>query len=154
MVWVIVMIKRINGYQPVYVGESYNEAIYAFDYSRLCSFMNDKFNLSLLNIETVYLLCFSDELNLEYVVELSRGTSNRSVVDFRDVVKYALLTNTRYVGLIHNHPNGYVMPSNVDIDVLEYSKSISNLAISLIVHVIVGGNYYYDICSKRSGELE
>lgn len=154
MVWVIIMIRRINGGRPVYFGESYNNIISATDYRGLCSFMNDNFSLNVLNIETVYLLCFSDEFNLVYIAEISRGTTNHSTVDFRSIVKYALLTNTRYIGLVHNHPNGDVRPSNVDIDILEYAKNISNLAISLIVHIVIAGNFYYDICSKRSGEIE
>lgn len=154
MVWVIIMIRRISSGKPVFIGESYNDFISAMDYRGLCSFMNNRFKLNVLNIETVYLLCFSDKFNLVYVAEISRGTTDHSTVDFRSIVKYALLTNTRYIGLIHNHPNGDIRPSNVDIDILEYAKCISNLAISLIVHIIVAGNLYYDICSKRSGEIE
>ena len=76
----------------------------------------------------------------------STGTLNSSQMHPREILKSAVLSNARYVMLIHNHPSGKLDPSETDIKVTEdLSKACSMMQIPLIDHVITGpvdGIYY------------
>ncbi|MBQ7793131.1 MAG: RadC family protein [Clostridia bacterium] len=77
---------------------------------------------------------------------ISKGTSNRTGVYPREIAQMAIETNARYVILAHNHPNGELMPSKMDIHSTEELIDImKKLDINIIDHLIICGKKYNSI---------
>lgn len=74
------------------------------------------------------------------------GSNNKSIVDPKEIFKYAYELNASYIICIHNHPSGNVLPSNDDLITTKVIKDASNLLnIPLIDHIIIGKNKYYSL---------
>ena len=74
------------------------------------------------------------------------GSNNKSIVDPKEIFKYAYELNASYIICIHNHPSGNVLPSNDDLITTKVIKEASNLLnIPLIDHIIIGKNKYYSL---------
>ena len=74
------------------------------------------------------------------------GSNNKSIVDPKEIYKYAYELNASYIICIHNHPSGNVLPSNDDLITTKVIKEASNLLnIPLIDHIIIGKNKYYSL---------
>ena len=74
------------------------------------------------------------------------GSNNKSIVDPKEIFKYAYELNASYIICIHNHPCGNVLPSNDDLITTKVIKEASNLLnIPLIDHIIIGKNKYYSL---------
>lgn len=72
------------------------------------------------------------------------GTLNQSIVHPREVFAGALEDRAAAIIVVHNHPSGNTMPSEMDIAItrrLKYAGEL--LGIDLVDHVIVAGNSYY-----------
>lgn len=75
---------------------------------------------------------------------ISRGTIDSSLVSVRDILIEALRRRAVNIILIHNHPTGSPAPSIADIEVTDKVKAgCTSVGISLIDHIIIGGNDYY-----------
>jgi len=86
-----------------------------------CLFMDTRFRL--IRFETLF-----------------TGTLNTTVVHPREVTKRALLLNTAYVIIAHNHPSGELHPSDADLKLTKHiNQALSLVDIKLIDHIIVGG---------------
>ena len=78
---------------------------------------------------------------LIHAEELFRGTLTQTSVYPREVVKLALKYNAAAVIFSHNHPSGYVEPSNADIRLTEIIKSALALVdIQVLDHVVVSAS--------------
>jgi DNA repair protein RadC len=88
---------------------------------------------------------FLDAANRPVAAErLHTGIVNRSVVYPRKIVERAL--SHRAVGVIiaHNHPSGVLKPSDDDIKATAaVKKALATVEISLLDHIIIGGNGYF-----------
>jgi DNA repair protein RadC len=74
-------------------------------------------------------------------VLISTGTSNTTVIDIKEIIKFATLKNASAVILIHNHPSGDTEPSRNDIELTKKIKSaLELLNIKLLDHIIIGKN--------------
>ena len=75
---------------------------------------------------------------------IHEGIVNQAVVYPRKVLENALKQKASAVILVHNHPSGYVKPSDADI---RLTKSIQETAriLDIIVHdhVIIGENRFF-----------
>lgn len=75
---------------------------------------------------------------------LFKGTLNKSFVHPREIFKEAYLASAAYIICLHNHPSGYVIPSNDDINLTNNLVKIGILqGIPIIDHIIIGNNNYY-----------
>ncbi|MCX7641132.1 MAG: DNA repair protein RadC [Elusimicrobiales bacterium] len=73
------------------------------------------------------------------MIMISKGSSNATVVDAKEIVKHASLKNASGVILIHNHPSGDTMPSKNDIELTKKIKSALELVnVKVIDHIIIG----------------
>lgn len=80
-------------------------------------------------------------INLNLV---SMGDINSSIVNPREVFKSSILSNAASILLMHNHPSGYIYPSEEDQAITERLCAAGELlGIPVMDHVIIGG---------RSGE--
>ena len=72
------------------------------------------------------------------------GTVNMSLVNPREVFKYAYLNSASFIICIHNHPSGDITPSKEDIQLTEQLVNIGkNQKIPILDHLIIGNNKYY-----------
>ena len=78
------------------------------------------------------------------ISEVSHGTVNRSLINFKGIFERCLLMGASCMALVHNHPSGNVMPSNTDVQVTKrVLEACKLLEITFNDHLIVSGNNYY-----------
>jgi len=74
-------------------------------------------------------------------VALSKGSSDASVVDPKEIVRQASLKSASSIVLVHNHPSGDTAPSKEDIETTKLIVSVCSLiGVSVIDHIIIGKN--------------
>jgi len=72
---------------------------------------------------------------------ISLGSIDATIVDPKEIIKYATLKSASSVILIHNHPSGDVEPSKDDIDITNrVRESLEIINIKLLDHIIIGKN--------------
>jgi len=78
------------------------------------------------------------------------GTSTASVFDPKAILQTTLLTNSRSIILIHNHPSGDPSPSNEDIEAKILLASACKLFnLQLLDFIIIGDNGRYFSCADK-----
>ena len=71
--------------------------------------------------------------------EIYRGTLDRAVVEPREILKRALLSNAACLILYHNHPSGDPSPSREDREFTRrLSAAAESVGLRLLDHVVVG----------------
>lgn len=77
-------------------------------------------------------------------LEVSRGSSDAVVVSPQRIFREALLHDAKAIILAHNHPGGYVAPSDEDVALtngLQVGGKV--FSIPVIEHIIVTGNDFF-----------
>lgn len=96
--------------------------------------------------EFFWVLLLSRSHRLLGIAEIAVGTLNCSVLDIREILQLALLTNASGIILCHNHPSGQLKASQQDITV---TKSIIPLLkvlhIELLDHIIISSEGAYSM---------
>ncbi len=81
--------------------------------------------------------------NIRNISLLGVGKSNKIEVDFKSIVRTALITASDKVILVHNHPSNEVEPSIQDKDLTNVvNKLLKAYDIEFLDHVIVGEDKY------------
>ncbi len=71
--------------------------------------------------------------------QVTRGISNRTLIDAKTTFKRAISLNASSIIIVHNHPSGDVTPSQPDIATTEILiKAGAIIGIPVIDHIIVG----------------
>ena len=84
---------------------------------------------------------------------LFKGTLNKSLVHPREIFKEAYLCSAAYIICVHNHPSGFVIPSEEDINVTKMLINIGKMqGIPIIDHIIIGNNNYYSFYENNNLE--
>lgn len=74
------------------------------------------------------------------------GTINSASVHPREIVKEALLCNAARIIISHNHPSGYLEPSQSDISLTRKIQAACQLVdIGVLDHLIISANGYYSM---------
>lgn len=80
---------------------------------------------------------------------VSMGALNVTYVNPRETMKSAILSNSAYMMLIHNHPSGSLTPSKDDIKMTDQIQSAASLmGIPVLDHIIVGKHQEFFPCGK------
>ncbi len=75
---------------------------------------------------------------------LSTGGHDKTIMDLKEIGKYALGALADNVILIHNHPSGNPMPGKTDIDETQKIRTgLKTLQIHLLDHIIIGEGKYF-----------
>lgn len=97
-----------------------------------------------LSYEEFWVIYLNNSLNLIKKVKISQGAITTTIVDLRIILKKALLLNSTYFILCHNHPSGNHEPSIYDIqltkDIVDAAKFFN---IKVLDHIIICQNSYY-----------
>ena len=73
-----------------------------------------------------------------------------SLLDGKDIIKWALKLSASAIILVHNHPSGDPMPSREDILVTQrIREGGSLLGIELLDHIIIGDNCYVSLAEQK-----
>ncbi len=103
-----------------------------------------------LEVETVFLLCLDNQLQLIKECVLSKGTINCSLISPREVFIKAIETKAVNILLLHNHPSGDPTPSRQDIEISKRVMEAGELMdIKLIDHIIIGDHTYVSLKSLK-----
>lgn len=117
-------------------------------------------NTRLNNAKLVYLLVKEEMQNLsqEYfkciylnskseIIEkklLSIGSSNITIFNPKDILKWGIKLSAAGIILVHNHPSGDPSPSKVDIEMTNEIVNASKLVdIKVVDHIVIGKGKYY-----------
>jgi len=75
-------------------------------------------------------------------IEISKGSINSTVVDPKEIIKYATLKSASSIILVHNHPSGETIPSDDDIELTnQIKKACEIVGIKVLDHIIIGKNF-------------
>ena len=108
-----------------------------------------------------YLESYSQEVLLIIMLDRKRnilkekmmyvGTSENFDIDAKEIISEILISKCSKFILIHNHPDGDIIPSEEDIFVTSYiGQRAQDFKIKLIDHIIIGKNDYYSLSENRT----
>ena len=81
---------------------------------------------------------------------LTIGTANQTIIDPKEVMKWALKLSSSHVVIAHNHPSGDPTPSRQDIASTDYLISFAkSLDIIIVDQIIIGQNKYFSFSKRR-----
>ncbi len=86
-----------------------------------------------------------------YNLEISKGGTNKSIVEPKEIIKEAALRSASSIILVHNHPSGDPYPSAQDIELTKKIKKACELVdIKVLDHIIIGKNSkdYFSFCAN------
>ena len=87
-----------------------------------------------------------EDLNEQMIIQKKGNTT------ISDITVSAKMRNASHVLCIHNHPSGDPTPSTEDLQITKRIKLVGDLlGISLIDHIVLGGDTYYSF--KEQGNL-
>lgn len=91
--------------------------------------------------ETLAVVCTDEKLNIISEKNLTHGSSVALNISCREIAEFTLKNKASSIFLAHNHPFGSAQPSQKDIlSTRHISKTLSNIGITLIDHIIVSDN--------------
>lgn len=102
--------------------------------------------------ENFFAICLDSNRNLKSYKHIEKGTANEVNVYIKKIGEYALSQEPVGLVLVHNHPNGSLVPSINDKCITkEIMKFVSVFGTRVIDHIIVSGDSYYSM--KAMGDL-
>lgn len=122
------ILKRIQDYRTKELSSirTTDDAINYFE------FLQDK------QVEELWIVVLNMKNNIVLSRCISRGTLNMSVANPREIFNVAIKNMASAIILAHNHPSGYAMPSNEDIQLTKKVMKLSEmLGINFLDHVII-----------------
>jgi DNA repair protein RadC len=138
---VAVFIKLIPELTRVYSEKKFSTANHSLELKNLC----DKLCLKFIGRteETVAIMLFDAKGKLIYDGVVSKGTVNAVDMYSRRIIELIVLYNACSLILAHNHPSGFAVPSQADIDSTKHlSRVLHNMRVTLVDHIIVADNDY------------
>lgn len=101
--------------------------------------------------ENFYAVYLDTKSNLISFKLLFIGTINISVVHPREIFKYAFLESACSIIVMHNHPSGDVLPSNIDIELTNHLFEIGQImGIKVVDHIIFSKDKYYSFYNNMN----
>ncbi|MDR1816638.1 MAG: DNA repair protein RadC [Puniceicoccales bacterium] len=95
--------------------------------------------LPALDIEKCWVLCLNSRHRLRRCAELTKGTSESTLISPKEVLRAALLHGAREFIIVHNHPGGDPEPSKADYAATRRVREAAEVVgLSLLDHVILG----------------
>lgn len=101
-------------------------------------------DMRFLKQEIVKVLYLNNRLKLIDCEDMTKGTSDVSLLCPREVIAGALSRNCTAIAICHNHPSYSTNPSSEDIKTTQQlSEACKLMGIRLVDHVIIAGDGYY-----------
>ena len=94
----------------------------------------------------VLFLSNANEINC---IQITPGTISSAVVYPREIIKHAILSGSRSIIVIHNHPMGELKPSDADILITRKIKNACEVMdLNLMDHFIINPEGYFSFQEK------
>lgn len=101
--------------------------------------------------EHAWLVTLDVHTRLDGVWLLALGTRDRVGVDLIEAIRPAIVRDSRYVVLAHNHPSGDATPSDADAELTDaVGRAAAVQGVVLVDHVVLAPEQFY---SFREGAL-
>ena len=99
--------------------------------------------------EFAWIMLLSNANKILGIAEISSGTSNASLINFKEILQLVLRSNASAIALAHNHPSGKLNPSTGDIEITERCKTLLDIMnVNLIDHIIITSESYYSFADN------
>ena len=96
--------------------------------------------------ECVYLMLLNNRLSLIDCCKISDGTVNNSLISLRKITERTVFRKASVVVLAHNHPNGFAVPSESDLEVTaQIVATLDMMGVALLEHLIVADDRVFPI---------
>lgn len=93
--------------------------------------------------EMVYMLCLDAKCKVLSCKLLGEGSVNSAGVPIRRIVETALAANATSVVLAHNHPAGFAVPSDADVQTTRrVAVALDAVEIMLLDHLVIADDDY------------
>jgi DNA repair protein RadC len=84
----------------------------------------------------------------QYVVNI--GNEISTIINIKEIIRWSIETNSSGVILVHNHPNGKIVPSKADIITSnQLSKALQLVDISLIDSIIINDQSKFSLAKEK-----
>lgn len=144
-------IKFIKSFAELYLQQPLLTSPWTLDnYKQLERFW--RMRLGGLKFEVTEVAFLDTQLRLlqDGVVRIAEGVVDRTIIQPRKIMEYALQKNAHAIIVAHNHPSGSVLPSGADCHVTQsIKKAAEALDLRFIDHLIIGATETYSF--RRSG---
>ncbi len=102
----------------------------------ICNIFSDIKNRA---VETMIGVYLNDDLEVNLFTTLAVGTKTEAIVATDEILEYAILTRSKTIILIHNHPKGDPTPSEADKEfILAIKKSAEAIHREFLDFIIIG----------------
>ena len=99
--------------------------------------------------EEFYMICLNSQCQLIRTKLLSQGSLDEVRVYPRTALKEALVRETKYVILAHNHPGGNPDPSSHDVNMTnDIIIALKTVGVTVVDHLIVAGGQCFSFVGK------
>lgn len=118
---------------------------------RVYRLLVDNFHMDSLAVESCMIVVINCHGKVTGIFEISRGAQDHVEVPVDEVFRGALLAGGSRIIVTHNHPSGFVDPSDNDIAITKRLIAAAKvLSMTLVEHMIVGrGGEYYSFHASR-----
>lgn len=104
--------------------------------------------------ESLLVVCMNnacDVLGYEFIAE---GINNAVCINSRKIISLIVKYNASAIILAHNHPSGFAVPSQADIDAtMDLMKSLETLNVHMVDHIIVARDGYISMAQSEKYAL-
>ena len=89
--------------------------------------------------EALHVLTLDSKHQLKRMIEVSRGSTNQTIANIRDILQPVVNDHADCFIIAHNHPSGRPLPSESDTKITkDLIKAAKLLQVRLIDHIIIG----------------
>ena len=96
--------------------------------------------------ENMLILWLDTKSNIIGATIAAAGSVDCVIVRLREIFKYAIICNATSIVVAHNHPSGFLAPSDDDINITRQIIAAGQLlGINVFDHIIVTGDNYLSL---------
>ena len=100
--------------------------------------------------EYCVMFCLDSKNNAIGAFLISKGSVNLTSINVTDIIKRAILCNSKRIIIAHNHPSGSTEPSRHDIIATKKINDACNLmGIDFLDHLIIGDKQFKSIIEQK-----
>lgn len=105
--------------------------------------------------ESVVLVSLDNRCKLLNATRIFQGSVNSSQFNFRGAIHQVLQDNATQVVIAHNHPNGFALPSEADVETtVRFATALNIVGVRLLDHLIVSEDDFVSLAdSPRYREI-
>ena len=101
------------------------------------------------DVETVYCIFLNTKNRILAIEKMFSGTISSSAIYPREVVKRILALKSSAIVLTHNHPSGFVEPSDEDKAItIRLKIALQSIDVTLHDHIIVGDGVFHSMADS------